>query len=52
MVKDIVHDRIFFGDDALACEKKTVNHKKMRMFIADSGSMSHMMNSLRDMTNM
>ena len=51
MVKDIVHDKLFFGDDALACEKKTVNSEINKRFIVDSGYTSHMLNILRNMNN-
>ena len=43
--------RAIFGYDALACEKKTFNLEIKEMFIADSGLTSHIINSLRNMTN-
>ena len=52
MVQDIVHGEPFFRDDALACEKKTVNHKIEEMFIADSVSTSHMVKSLKNIKNL
>ena len=52
MVKEIVYDKLVFGDDTLACEKKIVNIETMEMLIEFSGSISHMVNSVRNMTNL
>ena len=52
MVQDIVHDELFFLDDTISCENKTSNHEIKEMFIADPGSMSHMVKSLKNMMNL
>ena len=49
---EIYHDQIFFRDDALACKNETINKKIEQIFVADSGSTSHMVNSLENMTNL
>ena len=51
MVQDIVRDEMFFLDDTLSCQKNTVNHEINEIFIAGSVYTSHMVNSLRNITN-
>ena len=51
MVLDIVHDDVFFRYDEIICKKKTTNKEIKEIFIADSGYTSHMVNSLKNMSN-
>ena len=44
--------RGFFGDDTHAYERKKGNHERNEMFIADSRYTSHMVNRLRNITNL
>ena len=51
-VQVIVHSKLFFGYDAIVWKKKIINNEKKEIFIADSRSTSHMVNSLKNMTNL
>ena len=42
----------FFCGDTLACKNKTINKEIEQILIADSGSTSHMVNSLKNKTNL
>ena len=42
----------FFVDDALTCKNKTINNIIEQMIVADSVSTSHMVNSLKNITNL
>ena len=46
------YDKLFFGYDTLACKNKSINKEIEQMSVADSGSTSHMVNSLKNMTNL
>ena len=46
------HDKIFFGNDALACKNKTTDKEIEQTFVADSGYTSHMVNSLKNVKPM
>ena len=50
--EEIYCDELFFGDDAVACENKTINKEIEQMFVANSGSTSHMVNILKNITNL
>ena len=47
MAEERYHDEIFFGDDALSCKSQLINKKMQQMYIADSGYMLNIVNSLK-----
>ena len=50
--EEMYHDKIFFGNDALACKNKTTDKEIEQTFVADSGYTSHMVNSLKNVKPM
>ena len=47
VAEEIYQDKLIFGGDALTYKNKAINKKIEKMFVADSVSTSHMLNSLK-----
>ena len=47
VAEEIYHDELIFGNDALTYKNKAINKEIEKMFVTDSVSTSHMVNSLK-----